>query len=90
MAQLNKDEFQNHQAQTPELTSTQYVILADSQRKKRALAETRLKYNSLVDENKRLLLDRNESERQTFEVWKYVISYERYLSVEIFLILAIG
>lgn len=90
MAQLNKDEFQNHQAQTRELTSTQYVILADSQRKKRALAETRLKYNSLVDENKRLLLDRNESERQTFEVCNSVISYERWFSVELFLNLAIG
>ena len=48
--------------------STQYVIQAESQRKKRALAESRLKYNALVEENKRLLLDRNESERHTFEV----------------------
>lgn len=53
---------------TPELTATQYVILAESQRKKRALAEGRIKYNALVDENKKLLVDRSESERQTYEV----------------------
>lgn len=52
----------------PELTATQYVILAESQRKKRALMETRIKYNALVDENKRLLREREESEKAAFEV----------------------
>lgn len=52
----------------PELTATQYVILAESQRKKRALMETRIKYNAIVEENKRLLQEREESEKAAFEV----------------------
>lgn len=52
----------------PELNATQYVILAENQRKKRALMETRIKYNALVEENKRLLLEREESEKAAFEV----------------------
>lgn len=52
----------------PELTAAQYVILAESQRKKRALAEARLKYNALVDENKRMLQEREEAEKTAFEV----------------------
>jgi hypothetical protein len=55
-------------ASVPELTAAQYVILAESQRKKRALAETRVKYNALVLENKRLLEERAEAEKATFEV----------------------
>eukprot|EP00892_Ulva_mutabilis_P000632 jgi/Ulvmu1/1056/UM105_0014.1 len=52
----------------PELNATQYVILAESQRKKRALMETRIKYNALLEENKRLLREREESEKAAFEV----------------------
>ena len=52
----------------PELTAAQYVILAESQRKKRALAEARLKYNALVEENKRMLEEREEAEKTAFEV----------------------
>lgn len=52
----------------PELTAAQYVILAESQRKKRALAEARLKYNALVEENKRMLAEREEAEKTAFEV----------------------
>jgi hypothetical protein len=52
----------------PELTAAQYVILAESQRKKRALAETRVKYNALVLENKQLLEERAEAEKTAFEV----------------------
>jgi hypothetical protein len=51
-----------------DLTATQYVILAEAQRKKRALAETRVKYNVLVEENKRLLEEREHTERVTYEV----------------------
>jgi hypothetical protein len=58
----------------PELTAAQYVILAESQRKKRALAEARLKYNALVDENKRMLQESEEAEKTAFEV--------RYLNSE--------
>ena len=54
-------------APLPELTAAQYVILAESQRKKRALAEARLKYNALVEENKRMLQDREDSEKTAFE-----------------------
>lgn len=52
----------------PELTAAQYVILAESQRKKRALSEARLKYNALVEENKRMLQEREEAEKTAFEV----------------------
>jgi hypothetical protein len=52
----------------PALTAEQYVILAEAQRKKRALAETRLKYNVLVEENKRLLEEREQAEKNTYEV----------------------
>jgi hypothetical protein len=52
----------------PELTAAQYVILAESQRKKRALAEARIKYNALVEENKRMLQEREEAEKTAFEV----------------------
>lgn len=55
-------------AAQPELTATQYAILAEAQRKKRALAETRIKYNVLVEENKRLLEEREATERTTYEV----------------------
>jgi hypothetical protein len=56
------------EAPEPELTATQYVILAEAQRKKRALAETRIKYNVLVEENKRLLEEREHTEKVTYEV----------------------
>jgi hypothetical protein len=52
----------------PELTAAQYVILAESQRKKRALAEARIKYNALVEENRRMLREREEAEKTAFEV----------------------
>jgi hypothetical protein len=52
----------------PELTAPQYAILAEAQRKKRALAETRIKYNDLVEENTRLLEEREQSEKMTYEV----------------------
>lgn len=58
----------NDEEALPELNATQYVILAESQRKKRALMETRIKYNALVEENKRLLRERKESEKAAFEV----------------------
>jgi hypothetical protein len=56
------------EAPEPELTATQFVILAEAQRKKRALAETRIKYNVLVEENKRLLEEREHTEKITYEV----------------------
>jgi uncharacterized protein (DUF2344 family) len=52
----------------PELNAAQYVILAESQRKKRVLAETKVKNNALVVENKRLLDERVESEKAAYEV----------------------
>lgn len=56
------------QAAEADLTAEQYVILAEAQRKKRALAETRVKYNELVTENKRLLEEREQTEKVTYEV----------------------
>jgi hypothetical protein len=53
---------------SPALTAEQYVILAEAQRRKRALAENRIKYNELVEENRRLLEERHESEKTTYEV----------------------
>ncbi|GMH39630.1 hypothetical protein BSKO_07528 [Bryopsis sp. KO-2023] len=56
----------------PELTTMQYVILAENERKKRALAETKAKYSQLLEENKRLLQDRENTERENYEVTEYL------------------
>lgn len=53
---------------TTELTATQYVILAENQRKKRALAEAKQKFNALAEENKTLLKQFDELQKETYEV----------------------
>eukprot|EP00873_Tetraselmis_striata_P041509 jgi/Tetstr1/461773/TSEL_006861.t1 len=54
------------------LTATQYIILSENQRKKKALFETKARYNSLVEENKQLLAERENAANESYEVTEYL------------------
>lgn len=54
------------------LTATQYIILSENQRKKKALFETKSRYNSLVEENKQLLAERENAANESYEVTEYL------------------
>ena len=54
------------------MSSTQYVILAENQRKKKALSETKARYVALLSENRSLLEEKEAMERETYEVTEYL------------------
>ena len=56
----------------PDMSSTQYVILAENQRKKKALSETKARYVALLSENRSLLEEKEAMERETYEVTEYL------------------
>ncbi|XRB07516.1 flagellar/basal body protein [Pycnococcus provasolii] len=55
-----------------DLSSTQYVILSENQRKKKALFDTKQKYNALLQENKMLLEEREANQLETYEVTEFL------------------
>eukprot|EP00197_Chlamydomonas_leiostraca_P014815 CAMPEP_0202874320 /NCGR_PEP_ID=MMETSP1391-20130828/25171_1 /ASSEMBLY_ACC=CAM_ASM_000867 /TAXON_ID=1034604 /ORGANISM="Chlamydomonas leiostraca, Strain SAG 11-49" /LENGTH=436 /DNA_ID=CAMNT_0049555731 /DNA_START=78 /DNA_END=1384 /DNA_ORIENTATION=+ len=55
-----------------ELTSTQYVILAENQRKKKALADTKNQFGKVADENKVLVKTLEETQRDNYEVTEHL------------------
>lgn len=59
-------------ASKEDLSSTQYVILSENQRKKKALFETKQKYNALLSENKLLLEEREANQLETYEVTEFL------------------
>ncbi|GAX85577.1 hypothetical protein CEUSTIGMA_g12992.t1 [Chlamydomonas eustigma] len=57
---------------TTELTATQYVILAENQRKKKALADTKSQFHKVTDENKSLLKQLEDTQRENYEVTEFL------------------
>uniref|UniRef100_A0A7S0VHW6 Uncharacterized protein n=1 Tax=Polytomella parva TaxID=51329 RepID=A0A7S0VHW6_9CHLO len=57
---------------TTELTATQYVILAENQRKKKALAETKSQFSKLTSENRILLKQLEETQRENYQVTEHL------------------
>lgn len=55
-----------------ESSSSEYFILAENQRKKKALAEVKGRYDALLLENRQLLEERETSEQETYEVTEYL------------------
>mmetsp|Transcript_7946 Transcript_7946/g.21214 ORF Transcript_7946/g.21214 Transcript_7946/m.21214 type:complete len:473 (+) Transcript_7946:53-1471(+) len=57
---------------TTELTATQYVILAENQRKKKALADTKSQFGRVADENQALLEQLEFTQRENYEVTEHL------------------
>ncbi|KAG2495413.1 hypothetical protein HYH03_006360 [Edaphochlamys debaryana] len=55
-----------------ELTATQYVILAENQRKKKALAETKNQFSKVADENRVLLKQLEDNQRENYQVTEHL------------------
>ncbi|GLI63274.1 hypothetical protein VaNZ11_006179 [Volvox africanus] len=55
-----------------ELTATQYVILAENQRKKKALAETKSQFSKVADENRVLLKQLEDTQRENYQVTEHL------------------
>ncbi|KAK9829645.1 hypothetical protein WJX72_007066 [[Myrmecia] bisecta] len=55
-----------------ELTTSQYVILAENQRKKAALADSKQKYSELLAQNRQLQEEAEASRRENFDVTEYM------------------
>ncbi|GLC47469.1 hypothetical protein PLESTB_000133900 [Pleodorina starrii] len=55
-----------------ELTATQYVILAENQRKKKALAETKNQFSKVADENRVLLKQLEDTQRENYQVTEHL------------------
>mmetsp|Transcript_12897 Transcript_12897/g.15564 ORF Transcript_12897/g.15564 Transcript_12897/m.15564 type:complete len:487 (-) Transcript_12897:254-1714(-) len=55
-----------------EVSSTAYIILAENQRKKKALQETKGKCEQLVAENRLLLEEREANQQETYEVTEFL------------------
>eukprot|EP00798_Chlamydomonas_sp_ICE-L_P001671 gene1671-33065_t len=57
---------------TTELTATQYVVLAENQRKKKALADTKSQFKKISDENKSLIQQLEDTQRENYEVTEHL------------------
>jgi len=57
---------------TQETSSTAYIILAENQRKKKALQETKVKCEQLLGENRLLLEEREANQQETYEVTEFL------------------
>lgn len=55
-----------------EVSSTAYIILAENQRKKKALQETKTKCEELLAENRLLLEEREANHQETYEVTEFL------------------
>ncbi|MEW5297752.1 MAG: hypothetical protein WDW36_000936 [Sanguina aurantia] len=55
-----------------ELTATQYVILAENQRKKKALADSKVQFSRVADENRTLLRQLEDTQRENYEVTEHL------------------
>eukprot|EP00976_Prorocentrum_cordatum_P089659 1187811-Prorocentrum_minimum.AAC.1 len=55
-----------------ETSSTAYIILAENQRKKKALQETKVKCEQLLGENRLLLEEREANQQETYEVTEFL------------------
>lgn len=57
---------------TTELTATQYVILAENQRKKKALADTKSQFGKISEENRNLIKQLEDTQRENYEVTEHL------------------
>ncbi|KAJ9511712.1 hypothetical protein QJQ45_018016, partial [Haematococcus lacustris] len=55
-----------------ELSATQYVILAENQRKKKALADTKSQFGKVADENRLLTKHLEETQKDNYEVTEHL------------------
>ncbi|KAG2441078.1 hypothetical protein HXX76_003931 [Chlamydomonas incerta] len=62
----------SHDEVSTELTATQYVILAENQRKKKALAETKNQFSKVADENRVLLKQLEDTQRENYQVTEHL------------------
>ena len=53
-------------------SSAEYVILAENQRKKKALLDVKGRYDALLSENRQLLEERELSQQETYEVTEFL------------------